>query len=176
VLERFGKDAVIGWQAACRTLPAGLRGIDRGAILRDLKGNDSVTKPKRTLLPVLTVLFLISYGLMAMLVVEQGRTIDSQRGLIRLLFTDSIQLNNLKGQANRKQQAEAQARADAQARSGLKTTPAPADPQARAHAPEATPQADAKSHGTTKMRRPLPQKPPKDTSDEGDERRTMISI
>jgi hypothetical protein len=144
--------------------------------LWDLKGNDAVSKPKHTLLPVLTVLFLISYGLMAMLVVEQGRTIDSQRGLIRLLFTDSIQLNNLKGKANRKEQAEAQARADAQAHSGLKTAPAPADPQARAHASQPAPQADARNHGTSKMRRPLPQKPPKDTSDEGDERRSLISI
>jgi hypothetical protein len=144
--------------------------------LWDLKGNDAITKPKRTMLPVLTVLFLISYGLMAMLVVEQGRTIDSQRGLIRLLFSDSIELNGLKGKANQKRQAEAQARADAEAHSGLKTAPAPADPQARAHGSQSAPQADTKDRGTTQMRRPLPQKPPKDTSDEGDERRTLISI
>lgn len=168
-------------QAAFSSLPAWLRGIDRGAILWDLKGNDAVSKPKRTLLPVLTVLFLISYGLMAMLVVEQGRTIDSQRGLIRLLFTDSIQLNSLKGKANRKEQAEAQVRADAQARADakahpqLKTPPVPADPHARTQAAQPTPQGDAKNHSTSKMRRPLPQKPPKDTSDEGDERRTLIS-
>lgn len=49
-------------------------------------------RKKHGWLPLLTVLFLISYGLMAMLVVEQGRTIDSQRALIRDLFHDSREL------------------------------------------------------------------------------------
>jgi hypothetical protein len=44
-------------------------------------------------LPLLTVLFLISYGLMTMLIVEQGRTIESQRALIRGLFRDSTELS-----------------------------------------------------------------------------------
>jgi hypothetical protein len=48
---------------------------------------------KRTWLPVLTVLFLISYGLMTMLIVEQGQTIESQRALIRELFRDSTELS-----------------------------------------------------------------------------------
>jgi hypothetical protein len=56
-----------------------------------------IVKPRRTLLPVLTVLFLVSYGLLTMLVVEQSRTIDNQRGLIRDLFQDSVQLSSLKG-------------------------------------------------------------------------------
>ena len=33
------------------------------------------------MLPVFVVLFLVSYGLMTLLVVEQGRTIDNQRSL-----------------------------------------------------------------------------------------------
>ena len=53
-------------------------------------------KPKISMLPILVVLFLISYGLMSVLVVEQGRTIDSQRHLIRDLFNDSVQLSALK--------------------------------------------------------------------------------
>ena len=44
-------------------------------------------------LPLLTVLFLISYGLMTMLIVEQGQTIESQRALIRELFRDSSELS-----------------------------------------------------------------------------------
>ena len=48
---------------------------------------------KRSWLPVLTVLFLISYGLMTMLIVEQGQTIESQRALIRELFRDSTELS-----------------------------------------------------------------------------------
>jgi hypothetical protein len=47
-------------------------------------------------LPVLTVLFLVSYALMTMLIVEQGRTIESQRALIRELFRDSRELSAIK--------------------------------------------------------------------------------
>ena len=51
---------------------------------------------KRGWLPLLTILFLISYGLMTMLIVEQGRTIESQRVLIRDLFRDSTELSAVK--------------------------------------------------------------------------------
>lgn len=52
----------------------------------------AATPKKRGWLPVLTLLFLVSYGLMTMLIVEQGRTIESQRALIRELFRDSTEL------------------------------------------------------------------------------------
>ena len=48
---------------------------------------------------MLTILFLISYGLMTMLIVEQGRTIESQRALIRELFRDSKELSAVKMKA-----------------------------------------------------------------------------
>ena len=51
---------------------------------------------KQSWLPLLTVLFLISYGLMTMLIVEQGQTIESQRSLIRELFRDSQELSAVK--------------------------------------------------------------------------------
>ena len=54
--------------------------------------NLAVAKPKRTMLPLLTVLFLISYGLLTTLVVLQDRTIDSQRNLIHSLFSDNLHL------------------------------------------------------------------------------------
>jgi hypothetical protein len=47
---------------------------------------------KHNMLPVLVVLFLISYGLMTMLIIEQGRTIESQRALIHELYHDSAEL------------------------------------------------------------------------------------
>jgi len=72
-----------------------------------------VPKPKRSVLPILVVLFLLSWGLMAVLVVEQGRIIDSQRGLIQSLFSDSNELIHLKGKIFQKQRAEAQAQAPA---------------------------------------------------------------
>ncbi len=41
----------------------------------------------------LVLFLLVSYTLMVMLVVQQDRTIDSQRTLIRQLFHDSMELN-----------------------------------------------------------------------------------
>ena len=50
-----------------------------------------------SLLPLLVILFIVSYGILTLLVVEQGRTIESQRGLITVLLKDSTQLAALKG-------------------------------------------------------------------------------
>jgi hypothetical protein len=54
---------------------------------------DAPKSKKHGWLPVLTVLFLISYGLMTMLIIEQGQTIESQRALIKELFRDSSELS-----------------------------------------------------------------------------------
>lgn len=140
----------------------------------NLTGDSAVRKPGRSLLPVLIILFLVSYGLLTMLVVEQGRTIDSQRGLIQMLFSDSVELTGMKGKENQRQQAEAQARAHSQ----MKSPPAQAAPQdPKVQSPSSNPpQVGAKNQSTSKHGRPLPQKPPKATSDQGDERRMLISI
>jgi hypothetical protein len=132
----------------------------------------AIAKPKQTALPVLVILFLLSYGLMATLVVEQGRTIDSQRGLIHQLFDDSVKLSVMQGEATQKAHADAQAKAQAQAK-----TPQ-ANPQGwQAKPPDPAPQASTKSgHAAGKVKKPAPLKPPKATSDEADERRTLISI
>jgi hypothetical protein len=124
-------------------------------------------KPKQSsMLPLLTVLFLISYGLMATLVVEQGRTIDSQHSLIKQLFKDSVELTSLKGTLFQKQRAQAQAQAEANANS-----------QTKAPASQATPRDNAKSsRNPGKLQRPAPLKPPRNTSDVADERRALFSI
>src|SRR4051812_31643995 len=49
-------------------------------------------KPRPTMLPLLIVLFLTSYGLLTALVVRQSKTINSQRSLIHLLFKDNLHL------------------------------------------------------------------------------------
>jgi hypothetical protein len=154
-------------------MPAGLEAHRSGCHLLNLTGGDNTTnKPGRSLLPVLTVLFVVSYGLLTMLVVEQGRTIDSQRSLIHMLFSDSVQLSSMKGRAIQKQQAEAQAKTQAQKKPAQGATPEP-----QAQAPSAhQPQAGAKSQSTSKVGRPFPQRPPKETVDQGDDRRTLISI
>jgi hypothetical protein len=53
------------------------------------------------MLPLLIILFLISYGLLTLLVVQQDRKIDSQRSLIHLLFKDNVHLSALRGGQNR---------------------------------------------------------------------------
>jgi hypothetical protein len=136
--------------------------------LWNLTGDKATSKPGRSLLPVLTVLFVVSYGLLTMLVVEQGRTIDSQRDLIHLLFGDSVQLSGLKGKAVQKQQAEDRARAQLKKKLPLA---APSDSQAQSQS-----MPRPKNQSTSKIGRPLPQRPPRNTVDQADDRRTLISI
>jgi hypothetical protein len=52
-------------------------------------------------LPLLVILFIVSYGILTMLVFEQGQTIESQRGLIHEMLRDSSQLAALKGKLAR---------------------------------------------------------------------------
>ncbi|HVI10159.1 MAG TPA: hypothetical protein VND65_17855, partial [Candidatus Binatia bacterium] len=59
----------------------------------------AVPKKKHSLLPLLTVLFLVSYGLMTLLVVEQGAALQSQHNLIQVLQRDSLELWGEKGRA-----------------------------------------------------------------------------
>jgi len=135
------------------------------------------------MVPVLTLLFMVAYGMMLMLIVEQARTIETQRNLIRVLFDDSAQLSAMKGKAAQKQYAESQAKAKAQAPSNqAPSTQAPSsqtktqDSQAQTPSSQVTPQAGAKSERSAgKIRKPAPLKPPKDTSDDADERRTLIT-
>jgi hypothetical protein len=73
-----------------------------------------VARKRRGWLPVLTILFLISYGLMTMLIVEQGATIESQRALLRELYRDSEELSALRSKAQQeKTVADSQSRAPA---------------------------------------------------------------
>jgi hypothetical protein len=53
------------------------------------------------LMPLLVLLFIVSYGILTALVFEQGRTIEAQRGLIREMLKDSTQLATLKGKLAR---------------------------------------------------------------------------
>jgi len=57
---------------------------------------DPQPKSRGALLPLLVVLFLVSYGILTLLVVEQGRTIEAQRSLLREMLKDSSQLATLK--------------------------------------------------------------------------------
>ena len=121
-------------------------------------------KKKRTLLPLLTVLFLLSYGLMTMLVIEQGAAIQSQSNLIKILATDSRELWALKGKAiGDKQMAKTQAQGGSQAPSAQN----PANP------------AQSPSHSQSpagKTAKPQVQLPPVPASDLLDQRRALHTI
>src|ERR1700686_1678009 len=86
-----------------------------------------VATKKRSLLPVLTILFLFSYGLMTVLIIEQGSVIQSQRNLIKILGRDSTELWSARGKAIGDQEsARAQAQSHAQAPSTHEQAPAQA--------------------------------------------------
>jgi len=63
------------------------------------------------MLPLLVVLFVLSYAILTLLVVEQGRTIESQRFLIREMVKDSSQLAELKGKMARDESLKARQKA-----------------------------------------------------------------
>ena len=68
-----------------------------------------VKKSGITLLPLLVVLFIISYAILTLLVVEQGRTIEAQRGLVRELMKDSTELASLRVKINREKASRSHA-------------------------------------------------------------------
>ena len=136
------------WLPSCIFSLTSAVGADSGCQLNTFI--ESVVKQpavprKYGMLPVLTVLFLISYGLMSMLVIEQGNTIQHQRYLIGDLLRDSGELSGMKMKAIREKALAAQhkgqnhlAPPDAVAPStpGAKTPHSPsaqASPHIRAH-------------------------------------------
>ena len=73
------------------------------------------TRRPITALPLLVILFIATYGILAMLVYKQGETIESQRGLIREMLKDSTQLTALKGKPAGGESQKIQSNAAAQA-------------------------------------------------------------
>ena len=150
-----------------------------------------VPKKKRTLLPLLTVVFMASYGLMTLLIVEQGSTIQSQRNLIQVLLGDSPQLWALKGRAlSDKLAAEKLPQAQSQTKKSTQT------PLSHAQTPSTQTQStqipstqipSTQIPSTQALRRhspsragksakPYTQVPPMPASDLGDQRRELITL
>jgi hypothetical protein len=73
------------------------------------------TKRPVAVLPLLVILFIVSYGILTMLVFEQGQTIESQRSLIHEMLKDSSQLASLKGKLARDDSKRLQGKASLQA-------------------------------------------------------------
>lgn len=130
-------------------------------------------------LPLLTVLFMISYGLMTMLIVEQGQTIESQRALIRELFSDSTQLSAARLKAQQAEHALAAKTPSSQMPQAPSTlapsTQAPST-QAQTHQTpysQVAPQQRAQIQTRPKSQFQMPSKP---ASDLQDNRRALITI
>jgi hypothetical protein len=147
------------------------------------------TRRKHGWLPLLTILFLISYGLMTMLVVEQGSTIEQQRSLIRELFRDSTELaaTKLKTQRERalhqvpgKTPANSQNQMQAQSEQAPSTQPpstqAPSNRMPLTQSPAN--QAPSSQAAETKRQALKPQfrMPSKPAADLTDDRRALITI
>ena len=123
-------------------------------------------------LPLLTVLFLISYGLMTLLIVEQGQTIESQRALIRELFRDSTELSAVKMKALQEERAQAQAQ-NPSSQNPSTQAPTPQAPAKQAPSTQAEAQNRAQIQVKPKSQFQMPSKP---ASDLADHRRALITI
>jgi hypothetical protein len=126
-------------------------------------------------LPLLTLLFLISYGLMTMLIVEQGQTIESQRTLIRDLFRDSTELSSIKVKIQQERAQSPSAKAQAPA-IGFPSTQAP---NIQIPSSQAGPHHGAQNQGAQNQaakQKPQFRMPSKPASDLVDDVRTLITI
>ena len=142
-------------------------------------------KKKGSLLPLLTVVFLASYGLMTLLIVEQGAAIQSQRKLIQVLQIDSTELWTMKGKVlHQMQVAQAQAQRQTQpstqtpsthGQGSLIQTPSTQTPSTQ-EVPQHHSQTRAGKFGKPRSHAPQSQVPPMPASDLGDQRRTLISL
>jgi len=142
---------------------------------------------KLTALPLLVVLFVISYLLLTKLVIEQDKTIDSQRSMIHMLFKDNTYLSRLHKHAGASKKAKSQADSQLQARNPASQNPASESavnqesssqiPLAQVPSSKVGPQANAKNgRRTRKAEKAIPASPPPEPTDPSDQRRVSFSI
>lgn len=162
------------------------RGKDRSATLTTLFETAAVptvtpidapvARKKHGWLPLLTVLFLISYGLMTMLIVEQGSTIESQRALIRELYRDSAELT---AQRMKAQQEKSVADAQHQGQAPSAKTQAPVTQYPSTQAPtKQSPSSQAVPQHRAQLEKTKPQfeAPSRPVSDRVDDPRSFITL
>lgn len=148
-------------------------------------------KRKLTTLPLLVVLFVISYFLLTKLVIEQDKTIDSQRSLIHMLFKDNVYLSMLHKHAGvpKKARTGSQLQAGNPASqnpasesqsspmSSLAQVPSTEVPSTQVPASKVGPTANAKNdRKTRKAEKSRPEIPPVELTDPSDMRRVSFSI
>jgi hypothetical protein len=122
-----------------------------------------------SLLPLLTILFILSYAMLTYLVVQQATTIDSQRVLIRQLLGDSLELSAMKNKT-------AQPVAPGQNQIPAQVQP---QPQVQPQAPvtSAQPKAGTAANSQREMKKhPQPERPSKNTGVVLDARRVTFNL
>jgi hypothetical protein len=122
-----------------------------------------------SLLPLLTILFILSYAMLTYLVIQQASTIDSQRVLIRQLLGDSLELSAMKGKAAQPLPP------------GQSQVPAQIEPQPQAQPQPPVKSTQPKSGAAAKAQRgmnrhPLPERPSKNTGVVLDARRVTFNL
>ena len=123
------------------------------------------------------MLFLISYGLMTMLIVEQGATIESQRALIRELFRDSTELSAVKKALQDKNVVQAQHNPSVKMQSPVTQNPSTQAPSAHVPMNQAPSSQAAQQRPIHKQaQKPQFQMPSRPASDLADDRRAVITI
>ena len=161
---------------------------------------NAATKRKRklTALPLLVVLFVISYFLLTKLVIEQDKTIDSQLSLIHTLFKDNVYLNTLHEHAGEGSKTP-KTRGNSQPQAGIAASQNPASESPSSHVsslaeiPSAQvplaqvpvievpsskvgPQANAKTNRKARKAEKAPPAPPVELTDPSDMRRVSFVI
>jgi len=181
-----------GWCSGCNSQGACELRARPGCQLTTLFRTDAIpsvtaidapaASKKNAWLPLLTVLFLISYGLMTMLIVEQGQTIESQRALIRELFRDSTELSTVKMKAVQDSAQSSSAKSQTPVTrnpssqnpsSQIPSTQAPTTTQAPSS--QAGPQQQ-RAQGKSTKQKPDFKMPSKPAADLVDDVRTLITI
>jgi hypothetical protein len=121
--------------------------------------NETPHKSRPALLPLLLVLFVVSYSILTLLVVEQGRTIEAQRSLLRETLKDSTQLSAIKNKLAREDSGRTSGKPAAQPRKD-------ADPGNSESARPKAPAGEAPRPGkSTRTLKQLPQRPAADLQD-----------
>ena len=128
---------------------------------------DRTTVRPTAILPLLVILFIVSYGILTMLVFEQGQTIESQRGLIREMLKDSTQLAAMKDKLARDDSKQVREKASVQA------DPKGADSSIPAAGPKGS---DKETKRPSKSARSMKQVPGKPAADLEDVRRSTRVI
>jgi hypothetical protein len=146
------------------------------------------SKRKLTALPLLVVLFVVSYLLLTKLVIEQDKTIDSQRSMIHMLFKDNVSLSGIhkhNGHLSKKAKTEASSQLQLQIPASQNPTSEGSSnqvsstqvPSNQVPSSKSGPQANAKTgRKGRKAEKTIPASPPAEPTDPSDQRRVSFSI